>query len=70
MLQVHDIRESRVYQEAVEEGTAIAIVKMAAKKMSVAEIATILELEPAFVQGVIEVAALQAGGDPDHASRL
>jgi predicted transposase YdaD len=61
MLKVHDIRETRVYQEGVEEGEekgiAIAIVKMAAKKMSVAEIAAILELDAAVVQHVIEGAA-------------
>jgi predicted transposase/invertase (TIGR01784 family) len=57
MLQVHDIRESRVYQEGMEEGRqegkqegkqeglAIAIAKMAAKSMSVEEIAAILELD-------------------------
>lgn len=57
MLQLHDIRESRAYQEAreeglkegvekgIEEGISIAIAKMAAKKMSAEEIAAILELE-------------------------
>jgi predicted transposase YdaD len=61
MLKVDDIRQIRVYQEGVEEeevkGAANAIVRMAAKEMSVSEIAAILELEPAFVQQVIEGAA-------------
>jgi predicted transposase/invertase (TIGR01784 family) len=66
MLKVDDIRQIRVYQEGVEEGIAVAIVKMATKGMSVAEIAAILELEPAFVQQVIEGAALQRGGNSGH----
>src|SRR6202044_3191277 len=53
MLQIHDIRESRVYQEAMEEGekkgiekgiergVAIAIAKMVAEKKSAAEIAAL-----------------------------
>ncbi|HZZ80465.1 MAG TPA: DUF2887 domain-containing protein [Gemmataceae bacterium] len=53
MLQVHDIRESKVYQEALaegkvegkEEGIAFAIAKMAARKMSAEDIATILDLD-------------------------
>lgn len=73
MLQVHDFRGTRVFQEGVEEGEekgiAIAIVKMAAKKMSVAEIAAILELDAAFVQQVVEAAALQPGGNSGHVSR-
>ena len=52
MLQVHDIRETRVYKEALEEGKALglkegialAIAKMAAKKMPAEEIAVILEV--------------------------
>jgi len=58
MLQVHDIRESRVYQEArdeglkegFEKGITSAIAKMAAKKMSAAEIAAILELDTEVVR--------------------
>lgn len=66
MLQVHDIRESRVYQEAKEEGLkeglkegmkegyqkgiASAIAKMAAKKMPAAEIAAILELDEEWIR--------------------
>lgn len=54
MLQVHDIRESRVYQEAlqegIEKGIALAIAKMAAKKMAAEEIAAILELDVELVR--------------------
>ena len=58
MLQVHDIRETRVYQEAKEEGLKEgmekerlrAISKMAAKNMSAAEIADILGLDEQFVR--------------------
>ncbi len=80
MLQVNDIRETRVYQEAKEEGLkegrelgreegrgegreegreegiekgiekGIAIAKMAANKMSAAEIASILELDVELVR--------------------
>lgn len=62
MLQVHDIRESRVYQEAreeglkegmeqgIEKGISMAIAKMASKKMSAAEIAAILELDVELVR--------------------
>jgi predicted transposase YdaD len=57
MLQVHDIRETRVYQEAFEEGEkkerARAIVRLAAKKMSVEEIASTLEVETEFVREVL-----------------
>jgi predicted transposase/invertase (TIGR01784 family) len=64
MLQLHDIRESRVYQEAKEEGVQEgaererqrnfqrdlrAITLMAAKHMRAAEIAEILGLEVEFV---------------------
>ena len=49
MLKIADKRETRVFQEGVEEGMekgiAIAIAKMAARKMSVEEIAAILELD-------------------------
>ena len=62
MLQVHDIRETRVYQEAKEEGLKEgmekgmekerlrAISKMAARNMSAAEIADILGLDEQFVR--------------------
>jgi len=57
MLQVHDIRETRVYQEAFEEGEksgmARAIVRLSAKKMSVEEIAATLEIETEFVREVL-----------------
>jgi predicted transposase/invertase (TIGR01784 family) len=57
MLQLHDIRESRAYQDAKEEGRqeglAIAIVKMAAKKMSVEEIAAILETDIELVYQIL-----------------
>jgi predicted transposase YdaD len=52
MLQVHDFRETRVYQEGVEDGIAKTIAKMA-KKMSAEEIATILELDVEFVRQVL-----------------
>ncbi|HEV3448663.1 MAG TPA: Rpn family recombination-promoting nuclease/putative transposase [Gemmataceae bacterium] len=62
MLQVHDIRETRVYQEAREEGLKEgmekgmekerlrAISMMAARNMSAAEIADILGLDEEFVR--------------------
>jgi predicted transposase/invertase (TIGR01784 family) len=62
LLEIHDIRQSRIYQEAKEEGKEEglkegdergfdrAIAKMAAKKMSAAEIATILDLDVETVQ--------------------
>ena len=54
MLQLHDIRESRVYQEAKEEGAEEerlrSISKMAARKMSAADIAEILELDVELVR--------------------
>jgi len=61
MLQVHDIRETRVYQEAIEEGKvlglkegiALAIAKMAAKKIPAEEIATILEVDIELVRQVL-----------------
>jgi predicted transposase/invertase (TIGR01784 family) len=57
MLQVNDIRETRVYKEALEEGEkkglARAIVKLAAKKMPAEEIAATLEVEIAFVREVL-----------------
>lgn len=65
MLQLHDIRESRVYQEAREEGVKEgiekgiererqrAILKLAASKMSVPQIAAILEVDAEMVREVI-----------------
>ena len=60
MLQVHDIRQTRVYQEARdegkeegrEEGIAFAVLKLATKKMPAEEIATILDLDIAFVRQI------------------
>jgi predicted transposase/invertase (TIGR01784 family) len=66
MLQLHDIRESRAYQEAVEEGrkkglqegiaqaTGHAIIKLAAKNMPAEEIAAILEVDLQLVQQVLK----------------
>jgi predicted transposase YdaD len=63
MLQIHDIRESRVYQEAIEEGEkkgmekgiekGAAIVRLAARKKSVAEIAAVLEVDVELVRQVL-----------------
>jgi len=61
MLQVHDIRGTRVYQEALEEGKALglqegialAIAKMAARKMPAEEIAAILEVDIELVRQVM-----------------
>lgn len=54
MLKIHDIRESKVYQEAVEEGKeeerVNTILKMAASKMSAKKIAAILELDIEIVR--------------------
>jgi predicted transposase YdaD len=58
MLQVHDIRETRVYQEALQEGerkkAARAIVNMAAKNMPPEEIAALLEVGIEFVHQVLQ----------------
>jgi predicted transposase YdaD len=58
MLQVKDIRETRVYQEAIEEGkkekAARAIVNMAAKKIPLEEIAALLEVDVDFVRQVLK----------------
>ncbi len=58
MLQVHDIRESRVYQEAMEEGekkkAARTILNMAAKKMPPEEIAAMVEVDIEFVHQVLQ----------------
>jgi predicted transposase YdaD len=67
MLKVHDIRETRVYQEGVEEGEgigiekAIAIAKLAAKKTPAAEIAVKLKLDVALVRKVIAAGAPKKG---------
>jgi len=57
MLQVKDIRETRVYREAMEEGeqkaTARHIANLAAKQMPVEEIASALEVEIEFVREVL-----------------
>jgi len=51
MLQIHDIRESRVYQEALEEGIekgrqeGFLIAKLAERQMSAADIADLLGLD-------------------------
>ena len=60
MLQIQDIRQSRVYKEAKEEGLkegiaiANAIAKMAAKKMTAEEIATNLKVDVELVQLAIK----------------
>lgn len=63
MLQLHDIRESRAYQEAVEEGLkkgmekgmekGVAIARLTAEKKSVAEIAALLEVNVELVRQVL-----------------
>jgi predicted transposase/invertase (TIGR01784 family) len=54
MLQIHDIRQSRVYQEAKEEGRKeerrSTIARMAAKNMTAEEIAAVLELDVDYVR--------------------
>jgi predicted transposase YdaD len=50
MLQIHDIRESRVYQEGIEKGVAIAIAKMVAERKSADEIAAMLGLDKELVR--------------------
>ncbi len=54
MLQVHDIRETRVYQEALEEGIEKerrrSILQLAARKMSAEVIAESLGLELEMVR--------------------
>jgi len=50
MLQLHDIRETRVYQEGREEGLREAILNMASEKISAADIARILKLDLEFVK--------------------
>ncbi len=57
MLKVQDIRETRVYQEAFEDGeknaTARAIMKLAAKKLPAEEIASLLEVNIQVVRDVL-----------------
>jgi len=55
MLQIHDIRESRVYQEAKEEGRkeVVAILRLAAEKKSDAAIAAILQVDVELVRQVL-----------------
>ena len=57
MLRIHDLRDTRVYQEALKEGKkeglARAIVNLAAKNMPAEEIAAILELEMELVRKVL-----------------
>lgn len=58
MLQISDLRDTRVYQEAMEEGrkeqAALAIPNLAAKQMGAEEIAAILEVDVEFVQQVLK----------------
>jgi predicted transposase YdaD len=58
MLQVKDIRETRVYQEAMEEGemkqATRTIVNMAAKKMPPEEIAAMVEVDLEFVHQLLQ----------------
>ena len=59
MLQIHDLRETRVYQEANEEGLkegiekGDAIARLAAEKKSVVEIAALLEVNVELVRQVL-----------------
>ena len=55
MLQIHDIRESRAYQETMEEGIekGIAIARLAAEKKPAAEIAAILKMDVELVRRVL-----------------
>jgi predicted transposase/invertase (TIGR01784 family) len=55
MLELHDIRESRAYQEAMQEGReqTISILKMAAQKVPTAEIAAALKLDVELVNRVL-----------------
>jgi predicted transposase YdaD len=58
MFLARDFRETRVYQEGVEEGIALGIAILAAKNnMPAADIAAILEVDIALVRQVIEGAA-------------
>ena len=59
MLHLHDIRESRAWQEAKEEGLkegmgkGVAIARLAAEKKSVAEIAALLKMDVELVRQVL-----------------
>jgi predicted transposase/invertase (TIGR01784 family) len=61
MLQVHDIRETRVFQqgkeeglkEGIEKGIAKSIAKLAAKKFPAAEIAALLDIDVEQVRMVM-----------------
>jgi predicted transposase YdaD len=61
MLQLPDIRQTRIWQEAkeegieegIEKGTARAVVKLAATNMSPENIAATLDVDLAFVQQVL-----------------
>lgn len=64
MLEVHDIRETKVYQEALDEGAAQererilqAIPKLAARGLSALEIADVLKLEPSVVNKALGLKA-------------
>ena len=58
MLQVNDIRETRVYQEAMEEGekkkAARTILNLANKKIPPEEIAALVEVDVEFVHQVLQ----------------
>ena len=74
MLQIHDIRESRVYQDAlkegIEKGMTIAIAKMAANKMSAEEIATILKLDVERVRQAVANARLAQTDNDNFPNRV
>lgn len=57
MLKINDIRESRVYQEAKQEGKQEAlrevIARLASKNFSVEHIASLLEIDPDLVKAVL-----------------
>jgi predicted transposase YdaD len=57
MLQIQDIRESRVYQEAKEEGQQeerrIMVAKLAAKKKTAEEIAGLFDMEVEQVRQIM-----------------
>jgi predicted transposase YdaD len=62
MLQISDLRETRVYQDALQEGreegkkeqAVKAILNMAAKQVPLDEIASFLEVDLAFVKDVLK----------------
>ncbi len=59
MFLVKDIRETRLYQDAMEEGkeekAARTIVNLAAKKMPPEEIAAMVEVDLEFVHQVLKI---------------